>query len=50
VAEVRGLDEDEVLELVDEHTDGRALGFLGGPGVNVLELNVALDELGEESG
>ncbi len=44
VAEERGLDVDAVLELVDEHTDGRALGVLGEPGVNVLELNIALDE------
>jgi potassium-transporting ATPase KdpC subunit len=44
IAEERGLEVDRVLELIDEHTDGRALGFLGEPGVNVLKLNLALDE------
>lgn len=44
VAAVRGIDLDRVLELIDENTDGRALGVLGEPGVNVLELNIALDE------
>ncbi len=44
VAEERDMSVDDVLKLVDDHTEGRALGFLGEPGVNVLELNVALDQ------
>jgi potassium-transporting ATPase KdpC subunit len=43
VAERRGLPLERVLELVDEHTDGRFLGVLGEPGVNVRELNQALE-------
>jgi len=34
-----------VLGLVDDHTDDRIWGVLGDPGVNVLELNIALDDL-----
>jgi K+-transporting ATPase ATPase C chain len=43
IAAVRRLPLPRVLQLVDDHTDGRALGLLGEPGVNVLELNLALD-------
>lgn len=44
VAEVRGLSLDRVLELIDEHTDGRFIGLFGEPGVNVLELNLSIDK------
>jgi K+-transporting ATPase ATPase C chain len=43
VARERGLSTERVHALIEEHTDDRALGFLGEPGVNVLELNLALD-------
>jgi potassium-transporting ATPase KdpC subunit len=47
VADERGLDLDTVMELVEDQTSGRDLGFLGERGVNVLELNLALDEVRE---
>ncbi|MPY52754.1 potassium-transporting ATPase subunit C [Streptomyces acidicola] len=45
VAEKNNLPLAQVQKLVDEHTDGRTLGFMGEPRVNVLELNIALKDL-----
>jgi potassium-transporting ATPase KdpC subunit len=45
VARARGLSKSKVLQLVDDHTDGRPLGILGEKTVNVLDLNLALDKL-----
>ncbi|MEV0451315.1 potassium-transporting ATPase subunit C [Streptomyces sp. NPDC050600] len=45
VAELNGLDVAKVDKLVADHTDGRILGFVGEPRVNVLQLNVALKAL-----
>jgi K+-transporting ATPase ATPase C chain len=44
IAAVRRLPLAAVEELIADHTDGRFLGLLGEPGVNVLELNIALDK------
>jgi K+-transporting ATPase ATPase C chain len=43
VARERGLTETELRQIVASHTEGRTLGFLGEPRVNVLELNLDLD-------
>jgi potassium-transporting ATPase KdpC subunit len=46
IAAVRHIPLATVQHLIDENTDGRSLGFFGEPGVNVLQLNLALDDLG----
>jgi K+-transporting ATPase ATPase C chain len=43
IARERGLTPARVKQLITENTDGRALGFMGEPGVDVLQLNLALD-------
>lgn len=45
IAEKNGLSVAQVEKLVEDHTDGRTLGFIGEPRVNVLELNIALKDL-----
>ncbi len=47
VAEARGLELQAVLDAIDEHTSQRPLAVLGDPGVNVVQLNLALDDLGQ---
>jgi potassium-transporting ATPase KdpC subunit len=46
VAKARGLPESALQELIAQHTEGRQFGVLGEPRVNVLELNLTLDRIG----
>ena len=50
VAAARGLPEERITAVVDQHTQGRMLGILGEPRVNVLDVNLALDALGRVGG
>jgi K+-transporting ATPase ATPase C chain len=43
IARVRGISAEQVRDVIAAHTDGRALGFMGEPAVNVLAVNLALD-------
>jgi K+-transporting ATPase ATPase C chain len=47
VAKARGLSEEQVIRLIEDNTQGRFLGVLGEPRVNVLRLNLALDTAGK---
>ncbi len=50
VARIRNLSQDKLHSLVVQYTEGRQLGFLGEPRVNVLRLNLALDKMQSLSG
>jgi K+-transporting ATPase ATPase C chain len=44
IAKTRGISEDQALQAIKNHQDGRVLGFLGAPRINTLQLNIELDK------
>lgn len=44
IARERGLSEDQIRQIIQQHTEQRTWGLLGEPRVNVLEVNLALDQ------
>lgn len=49
VAKARGLSDEVVKKLIDNHITGRVFGILGEPRVNVLQLNIALDQISNQN-
>ena len=47
IAKARGISEERLRQLIEAHIERRALGVLGEPRVNVLQLNLALDQVHE---
>lgn len=45
IAKERGISEERLYDLINTHKEGRSLGLFGEPRINVLEINIALDDM-----